>query len=401
MQDNSETEPVASSVEVVEPTNLTPDTANEHLPTIHPQIDPSLSLPEHLQSIPFDEDLWRRMAGSKFRHPKQTDKALREDPDMRDILRASMAAASEREKEVLMHNQARVFSSLMYAVARSVGNFLNTPLAPTKWTDPPAQDNADKNDGKITGLKSLALFLLTPKVFLSVIALGFGVLAGYSQIQIRNLNLTIESYESALTSLNADKDALNNRLDGFNGILADKDREASGLTEELAASERENVKFTTEASGLNAKIAELEAQVDAMTEELAGARAGREASNQELQIQLDQERSNLADLRESSARLETELDQTKEALRVLEVAKNTISEKSDAQSLETVALKTEIARMETKQIDLENQVRLLTFAERALANIRGIANRWSLLNAKHVLEHVDRYDAQKTRQSGN
>lgn len=398
MQNDSEEAGVATeNGEIVEVGNSQQDAAVEQLPAVHPQIDPRLSLPEHLQSIPFDEDVWRRMAGSKFRHPKQTDKALREDAEMRDILRAAMAAASEREKEVLMHNQARVFSSLMHALAKSVGNFLSTPLAPNTWVKPPTEDMGEKSTSKPGTVKSLILFLLTPKVFLTAVALGFGVLAGYSQIQVYNLNATIESYQSALTSLNADKDALNGRLDGFDGLLGDRDREVGELKSELVGIERENAKLTTEASGLNARIDELTQELGTLKNELSGVRAGREASTQELQAALDQERANLAASREQAARLETELTQTGEALSALEAAKDKITEDNNALRIANVDLKTDLVRMETAQVDQRNQLRLLTFSERALNNIRVLADRYSSINAKHVLEHIDRYEDLKLR----
>ncbi len=142
---------------------------------IHPNIDPKLSLPEHLQSIEFNDDIWRRASSTKLKNPYLNVKYLKENPETRDLIRSLIAAASEREKDVLMHNQARYFSGLLHSVMLATGSFLNKPLTPKSWSSKGGDTKENINpstDAEKISVKGFISFLLTPKIFLTIIAVS-------------------------------------------------------------------------------------------------------------------------------------------------------------------------------------------------------------------------------------
>src|SRR6185436_8171819 len=92
------------------------------------EIDPRSTLPAHLQGTTYARDIWNRLKAHPVQNPKLKRDELATDPETRELVHAIMEVANEREKEVLLHNQARLFQELLRRVIGGVGIFLRTPL---------------------------------------------------------------------------------------------------------------------------------------------------------------------------------------------------------------------------------------------------------------------------------
>lgn len=362
---------------------------------VHAQIDPRLSLPEHLQTTQFDEDIWRRMTGSNFRHPLLTARALREDPDSRDLLRGAIAAASEREKEVLMHNQARFFSSLLYALARNVGNFLNTPVVPNSVKHPPKQ-SVDKESGN--PFRELILFLLTPKTMLTIALLAFGVIAGYSQLQIKNLEKTVTSYETLRSASEAAKEDLEIQIANINGLVQDRDTKILSLESMLASLETGNGQLATNLSEYENKH-QLEIEKNqSLVKEIDDLKKGKQSTTAELQAKLVELNSQLEIAKNQLIEKDAALQQVTASLASQKEAKESIIKERDRLLVSEKELHKDIADLELKASSARQRVGLLYSAEQSLKNIKLLIEKYNYqVNDRNIMEYIDQYDARKAR----
>ncbi len=130
-------------------------------------------------------------------------------------------ASQQRENEILLYHQARVFRVILSRVVRHAWTFLSEPMIfreslPRRrafiTSIPPAvggkagktDDETDEDEAardkwsKVQGLlKSSVAIILTPNYLLIGVASFFAIAAGWSQVQASNYRSTIESYKEA------------------------------------------------------------------------------------------------------------------------------------------------------------------------------------------------------------
>lgn len=379
------------------------DTPGKNLdPSLRPHppapIDPRLALPVHLQGIPYDEDIWDRMARSPIRSPVATQRAVREDAEIRDLVRSALAAGAEREKEILLHHQARLFHTMLQAIGERLKSVLNTPLTPKSWQNP-TKDTIDKADESSTSksAKEWASFLLTPKVFLTIVALAFGVIAGYSRVQVYNLNETIAAYEKSNTALKSSVESIEKRTseitaerETFNKKLADAERRLR---------DEENKRLMVDQSLIDAKSDRDSArkEIDGLRTELAEARKGSTEQEKTLREQLASAQTNLASVR---AELAKESTKAEAAVKTSEIYKKSADEFKELLQKSQSQITSLQSSIDQKEIDLAKstlQTSLIPIAEECIREIRKLCESHRQIRTSEILDLVEKYDQRKER----
>lgn len=97
------------------------------------RIDPEAVLPAHLQACSIEQDIWRRLKSHPVPSPDITRDALRSDARTSDLFNRVLLAASDRETEILLHNQTRVFKEILGRTLESIWRFMGESWAPRTW----------------------------------------------------------------------------------------------------------------------------------------------------------------------------------------------------------------------------------------------------------------------------
>lgn len=179
---------------------LAPATHEEASSILLDRIDPRSTLPLHLQATSFPRDIWKRVKSHPIVSPRLKRDELADDADTRELIHAVIEAAGEREKEVLLHNQARVFQEILGRVLYGVASFLSTPMVPQTWNAQLCRLAVPPSGGSSASAplwKSAIASMLTPQYILFAILALFGAVTGLSQLENYKLRQTIAAYESA------------------------------------------------------------------------------------------------------------------------------------------------------------------------------------------------------------
>ena len=119
------------------------------------EIDPKSVLPARLQTQSFDRDIWERIKSHPLRNPALFRDNIETDSDSREIVRQVINAAQQRETEILLHNQSRVFSHVLRHAVTQLSSFMSRPMIPAfaHAVPPPASSQVTVNitpDGPAT-----------------------------------------------------------------------------------------------------------------------------------------------------------------------------------------------------------------------------------------------------------
>jgi predicted nucleic acid-binding Zn-ribbon protein len=376
-------------------TEINPTDEVRKIHPIAPIADPKLALPEHLQTTSYDEDIWSRVKNSPLRPPSATTKSIRENAEFRDAFRAVMAASSEREKEVLLHSQARVFSTVLAAIGRHVSFFLNKPLTPKSWQTEGKTNSENKNGWATDWLN----YLLTPKTLLLIAALSFGVIAGWSQLQLHNLKGAVESYETSKKALEAEIDTLNSRINGFDTVKNEYLSKASDAEAKWSAEESKNLQLSTEIANLKNELENERAKLQSTAESLAAAKAGTVVTQQQLEQNLAEQKGLIAELQgkltasqAAVAKAEARADANRSQFNELNKLVRTAQDQRDELNVKLGQNEVEIAQLRTSL----NEVK---FADETVKAIENLTRRYQLIRSADLQEYIDRYNYNKSRHS--
>lgn len=239
-----------------------------------PVLDPQSTLPQHLQGKSYEHDIWQRVRESPIRNTCLTRDSLAKNVETREIVRQIISAGNEREKEILLHNQARLFSQILSDVIRSAQRTLSTPLpvVPRTWieeTERPSITHAatsDSNDLSVEEskpasqsrwtrsiLQNIIVSLITPKIFIFISVAFFASAAGYSQLQIKNLKDTIDTYKDAAEASRQTALELENLIDSMEKTRDEMNAQVAELDERNVVLANENRKRREELIGLKAQ----------------------------------------------------------------------------------------------------------------------------------------------------
>jgi hypothetical protein len=260
-------------------------------------IEPAAALPAHLQDCSFDRDIWRRMRKHAVPHDYVERSAFQRDPKLDAFFNRVVVAASDRETEVLLHNQSRVFKEVLSRTVEGVLALLNTPPVPRAWyASVPAVISVPGIGGsppsasvRKSKWKAVVAVATTPKWVLLATTVGFLVTSSYFKLQVSTLKSAIDSYKEAagaagelkdklslaVASAKDDRTRLEETVGGLNSELAavrssehEKDLQLAGLRADKKNLEEVNGKLTTDlkkyqeaqAVDVKAKQAELDAE---------------------------------------------------------------------------------------------------------------------------------------------
>jgi len=379
--------------------------------------DPRSVLPAHLQGRSFESDLWRRVSNSALPNPTLSSRKLNSDAESREIVRQVILAADEREKEVLLHSQARLFGAILGRAVGAIGVFLKQPLVPegalrgllgsrTSTTEPgaPITDAVRQPERKaVSGFDAPKLIskLLTPKYVLLILSAFLTIATGYSRLQVKNLEDAIKSYQAAagatddlkgkleteLAAMKSDKESDKSRIDGqitdLNAQLIAAQTSAREAEIRTAEAEKENELIKKESAKMGADLKSLHDQqsgdikaVQAKLDDLQQKYQADETALAKAQVEL------AADAEWKTSMLAT--SDTREAL----LAK---------QAIELDALHQQISTQLNKIGELGIDRTLLGFAETCIQNVSGEAgSHWHDMDKNKVLQWVKEFESAKS-----
>lgn len=261
---------------------------------------PESALPTTLHSVSYAKDIWQRVKNHPVSVPAIRRDEISKNSDTRELIHAMLAAAESREKEILLHNQARVFAEVLNRVVSSVGRFLNEPVVALGTQATPERivevatvvDEAATPQARRTWASSLInksngkavlQWALTPKYVLLAIVTLLGLVTGYSQYQRQQLKATIADLQAGNDIANKLKASLVELKGGYEKRASDYALEIQkvnetklSLEEKLRKQERDIGRLTVEISQANTKIkaekiteSELQKAADTASKELA------------------------------------------------------------------------------------------------------------------------------------
>lgn len=252
---------------------------------------PDSALPTSLHSISYAKDIWRRIKNHPIPIPSIKRDELSQNAETRELIHSIFAAAESREKEILLHNQARVFAEVLNRVVSSVGRFLDKPvidIRPKERTQVlTAEQLADEENhgtgganptpstnglfSKQTGSVILQ-WALTPKYILLAVVTLLGLTTGYTQYQKQQLKATITDLQAGNDiadklkgSLLELKENYEKRASEYAVELQKVNSSKLSLEEQVRTLEQENTKISTELTQVkkrfeDEKITETEVQ---------------------------------------------------------------------------------------------------------------------------------------------
>lgn len=252
---------------------------------------PDSALPTALHSISYAKDIWRRIKDHPISIPSIRRDELSQNPQTRELIHSIFAAAESREKEILLHNQARVFAEVLNRVVSSVGRFLDKPVIDLKREERTPisiteQSESDENNGTdvanpqtmMNGLfsqrtgKAILEWAVTPKYILLAVVTLLGLTTGYTQYQKQQLKATITDLQAGndiagklKNSLLELKENYEKRASEYALELQNVSSSKLSLEEKIRTLERENTRLSTEVAQAkkrleDEKITETEAQ---------------------------------------------------------------------------------------------------------------------------------------------
>lgn len=377
---HEETDPATGTTTQPGAEVATPSPPQAEAPGSSP-IDPKSTLPEHLQPVSYSKDIWQRVKSHPIPNPNLTRSELQDTPETREIVRQVIAAGEEREKEILLHNQARLFQEILGRVLYTAWQFLGTPLYPGAGPPAPLLEQG-KNEQPTQArsaqepkwkrlAKSAGLGLLTPKYYLLGALLFFMFASGYSFMQVEALKRAVETYK----------------------LAASATEHAQFELESLSNSyETDKAKFAEDLHRSDARISELEKTESRLLGEKAELESAlslntiTEATLDESQQMLVDAKKQVDDLTTLSERRRVRLDDATDQVRQL------------AQSLEDRTRQMEVLRRQNTVLVaqngvLENESILLESAHAFVEQIRRQVGARRSPNEREIEAHLRRYDA--------
>jgi hypothetical protein len=388
----------------------TPSPAMQFNPYGSRAIDPRMALPAHLQGKSFEEDVWDRVKNSPLRNPNLYSKKLDIDAGTREIVRQLLLAASEREKEVLLHGQARVFREILGRTFDAMRAFLGNSLIsehtlrsilPFQRTisEPETASGAEGGGDSTSKTKfdaaKVISKLLTPKYVLLILSAILTVATGYSRIQVKNLQDAIKSYETAAGAT----DDLRGRLE-----------------QEIASSKLEREKSNAHISDLNAQlmvaqnnsreasiqIATLQKENEILKQEAIKATADLKTAHDQQSGDIKVVQSKLDDLQAKFQNDETSLAKAQAELTADAEWKKTMLATSDTregllsnQAIEIDTLRQQSSKQMNEITALGVDRTLLGFAETFIQNVSGEADSWGNMDKGKVQQWKEEFTSAK------
>ncbi len=380
-------------------------------------ISPQSSVPSHLQLTDFDSDIWQRIGNHPIRNPNLRKNSLNKDPESRELIRQLMAAANEREKEILLHNQARVFSQVFANALDSMKSFMNSPLmhissekhlnVTNEQSIPESthKDSLEENNQEIESNKkgiwtNFLVTLITPKYILAIATFVFGSLAGYSQLQIQNLEKAVQSYQEVEKSFQSNNQSLKNQLNNIEKERAISKNENEKLTERLAMLETVKRKKELNAISLKGEVKSLSKLNIELKKELNSTRKKESTIISDLRKRIDTKNNVISNIK---VELSSYKSQVKSLLIQKQEAQKTSSEfRSFAESRskeidELISLNQTLAVSNQR---LKSKNTLFDFAETFIDKMRNQIGMMTNPNEDEIEQYLKEYDSAKKNLTG-
>ena len=222
------------------------------------------ALPTPLQGIPYSKDVWRRIKSHPVVSPKLKRDELADDSETRELVHTILEAAGEREKEILLYNQARVFSVVLQSVIDGFGKFLSRPVVPIKRIA--TANNSSESDA--TGAESdgaskrplwqsILISFLIPKYIIFVVLAVLGLAVGFSQWRNYQMQQTINTLKESGEAAEISRNSLNQLRDEYKIMQDRAAKEQQNVQKELSRLRENNFTLETKNASLNETIKSL------------------------------------------------------------------------------------------------------------------------------------------------
>jgi hypothetical protein len=384
------------------------------------RINPDSVLPIHLQRKSFDRDIWDRVKNHPIKNPIFTTTKLKDDVESREIVRQVMSAANEREKEVLLHNQHRVFREILGRMVDRVGDFLSTPLVPRTWIagadaprvlspavaaapfpDPGDEEQADGEqdaaDISEKWYQTVVASVLTPKYFLLGVVILLGLVAGYKQIQVKNLQEAVDSYKLAAEASSNLQNEMRGLVTSTQNERDERRKERDETLTDLANVRSQLMEANGKIAAREQNIASLTADNTKLTEEVGKFHEKQSSSEKALQAKLEASEKARTTAEKSLAEASATNAGLREDRQRLDASEKEKRELIDKKDREIDGLRKSYSDQFYQRSQLETERTVLRFAETALYNIRQEANTYwgGTIEKAKVRQYLGEFDVAK------
>jgi hypothetical protein len=393
---------------VEEATPPTPTLDSEIPYAIGIRIDSRSALPHHLQCKAFDTDVWERVVKHPIKNPALRRAELDQDTASRELVRQIMAAANEREKEVLLHNQERVFREIFGRALDAFWNFMNTPLlSPRLMLANPPQARADSNNSaesiaaerppvaEISNWKWLFAKLLTPKYILLILSAFLAATTGYSQLQVKNLEQAIKTYQTAAEASTDLREGLSKAVDAAKDDRAKLNDKILSLDEELASVRNAEHQLEVANAGLQKERDMSKDAIMQLTAQLASFKEKQSDDVKAITKKAEDLQLTLADRDTKLAKDDAEIKSLTETKIGFQKASDEREKLMGQQADQLDALRSTNSELINKNAALEANKTLLSFAETCISNVRREAGSFFGMDKGKINQFLTEYDAAK------
>ncbi len=378
-----------------------------------PQGSIQMLLPPSMRRKSYNSYVIDAVRADPLQNPLFTKSSLRNNDRVRDAVRAVLQTGSEREKAILiyLHHKllsvaaGRLMDQLTTAVRITANGFarplipglLPAPAAAAYGADPanaPAEQDAEpaatatprtSTSPKVPVWRKVLAVLTTPKYFITAAGLTLAVTTGLWQLQVRNLNNTIHSYEGAVKATEVIEGRMKAQVESAEKDLRSSADSRRQLVLDLATANVDLLQTSIKLGAKDGELTALKTQLKVAQE--AAAKQGSTASEKETTLQASLMQ---AEARASAA--EAELKVLREQKAGLATTVETQQKSLTDSQTNVNALRADNAKLLTSTSALTTDSIKLTFAQSFVESVRQHVAWNSNVKTDKIKSWIEQYD---------
>jgi len=401
------------------PTSLpTRDDVLTHADTGADTFDPVESLPPHLRDSSLHQDLLKRTKDRARRYGLlwlPISKEPIEGSDVREALHTMASVASEREAELRLYHQSRVFQQVLGRAVNAIGTFVSEPLpivprtwrkavaskthptnvqpkkdADTKESDSEEPSSESASTAEDTPPKPLAnevfrkfvIATVTPKWILLAATAILLTATGINQWRIVAKDQMIAQYEASAKRADDTKRELELSIQTHGEEIAQSRRESGDQRHRATTAEQKASELTADLAAAEERASILEDRLSQQAED--DTEADKQIS--EIQDELQEAKTSLATVK---AQLLASQSRNKELISNTSKQDEVIAKFQQQQG----AVQIDLSRIRIQTASLQRKASMFYYSEKLAESVRRQTKWHSNPDKKALLESLKDYDS--------